>query len=60
MWVSRVPDALLERYGLVQRTCEQNRRVYKDVMIYRKDYKLSELDNEFIDELCRVRRKIFG
>ena len=60
MWVSRVPDALLERYGLVQRTCEQNRRVYKDVMIYRKDYKLSELDNEFIAELCRVRRKIFG
>ena len=60
MWVSRVPDVLLERYGLVQRTCEQNRRVYKDVMIYRKDYKLSELDNEFIAELCRVRRKIFG
>ena len=57
MWVSRVPDALLERYGLVQRTCEQNRRVYKDVMIYRKDYKLSELDKRFITALCEAKRK---
>ena len=37
MWVSPVPQELLDRYGLIQRSCEQNGRVYKDVMIHRRD-----------------------
>lgn len=60
MWVSPVPARLLERYGLVQRPCAENPRVYKDVMIYRKDYKLTDLDQAFISELCRVRREVFS
>ncbi len=60
MWVSPVPDILLERYGLVQRSCEENKRVYKDVMIYKKDYVLSDLDNLFIAELCKSKREIFN
>lgn len=59
MWVSPVPPDLLARYGLVQRVCGENRRIYKDMMIYRKDYRLTELDRAFISELCRVRREIF-
>lgn len=59
MWVSRMPPRLLERYGLVQRDCEGDRKVYKDVMIHPKDHRLTELDNEFIFELCRVKREIF-
>lgn len=58
MWVSPVPDKLLERYGLVQRVCAENKRVYKDVMVYRKGYRLTELDKLFISELCRVKREI--
>lgn len=57
MWVSPVPAPLLERYGLVQRQCKENRKVYKDVLIYRKDYRLSELDQLFITELCNSRRQ---
>lgn len=56
MWVSPLPDKLLERYGLVQRTCSDNRKVYKDVLIHRRDYQLSELDKRFITELCNSKR----
>lgn len=59
MWVSPVPDNLLERYGLVQRNCEENKQIYKDVMIYSKDYILSDLDNIFISELCKSKRETF-
>ena len=57
MWVSPVPDKLLESYGLIQKQCVDNKRSYKDVLIYRRDYRLSELDNIFITELCRSKRK---
>ena len=57
MWVSPIPDKLLELYGLVQRECIDNRRIYKDVLIYRKDYHLTELDSRFITELCRSKRQ---
>lgn len=56
MWVSPVPDTLLERYGLVQRKCCDNQRKYRDVLIYNKDYRLTELDNLFVSELCKSKR----
>ncbi len=59
MWVSPIPRTLLERYDLVQVKCAENTKVYKDVMVHRKDYHLSELDNIFITELCRSKREIF-
>lgn len=52
MWVSPVPDALLERFGLVQFKCvDCGRKSYKDVLIYNKKYKFSELDMVFIERL---------
>ena len=60
MWVSPVPERLLSRYGLVQCLCPENQKIYKDIIIHRKDYKLSELDMAFISELCRVKREVFS
>ena len=57
MWVSPISQKLLDRYGLVQIECEDNKKVYKDVLIYRKGYKLSSLDKQFISELGEVKRK---
>ena len=37
--------------------CNSNTKIYKDVLIYRKDYRLTALDRAFIDELCRAKRK---
>lgn len=60
MWVSTIPQKLLQRYGLTQRVCEENRRVYKDVLIYRRDYTLSSLDNLFIEQLVKAKRDVIG
>ena len=54
MWVSLVPDHVLERYDLVNRVCENDRPVYKDVLVYKKDYVLSDLDNAFIEEIKKA------
>ena len=60
MWGSPLPEQWLSRYGLMQHSCEDNTAAYKDVIVYRKDYKLSTLDRAFISELCRVKREVFG
>ncbi len=59
MWASPIPQSLLGRFGLVQKTCSENHKVYKDLIIYKKDYHLTELDRAFITELCRVKRELF-
>ena len=56
MWVSPVSQKLLDRYGLVSRSCEGNKRIYKDVLVYHKGYKLSKLDRDFITALCEAKR----
>lgn len=57
MWVSPVPTSLLKRYNLVQKKCADNKKIYKDVLIYKNGYKLSKLDKLFIAELCESKRK---
>lgn len=57
MWVSPAPEKLLKRFGLVQKKCVDNKKIYKDVLIYKNGYKLSSLDREFITELCNSKRK---
>ena len=58
MWVSPASEKMLQRYGLVQKKCVDNERVYKDVLIYKEGYKLSKLDKEFITALCESKRRI--
>jgi len=57
MWVSPVPDGLLAKHGLIQKKCGANTKLYKDVLIYRSDYRLTSLDNIFITELCKAKRQ---
>ena len=57
MWVSPASQQILDRYNLVQRVCEGNKKVYKDVLIYHKGYRLSKLDKDFITALCDAKRK---
>ncbi len=60
MWVSPVPQSLLDKYGLIQKKCEQNKKIYKDVLIYRKGYKLTELDKRFIEEVSKAKKIIYN
>lgn len=57
IWVSPVPDDISERYGLTMRKCADNTKVYKDVLIYKKDYTLTKTDKAFITELNDAKRK---
>ena len=56
MWVSPLPERLLRQLHLVQRKCADNQRMYRDMLIHRQDYQLTELDKCFITELTRSRR----
>ena len=56
MWVSPVTDKLLSAYDLVARHCADSRTVYKDMLIYREGYRLSDLDKKFITALCVAKR----
>lgn len=58
MWVSPMPKAVLKRYGLVQRTCSDVKKTNKDMLIYQNNYRLSSVDQMFLDELENVRRNI--
>lgn len=59
MWVSPMPERILECHGLIQRECPDNTKAYKDVLIYRKNYELSELDKRFITEVHKSIRNNF-
>jgi hypothetical protein len=51
MWASPTPSSILERYPLVQRTCEIPGNLYKDVFIYRKGYRLTREDSLFLQKV---------
>ena len=59
MWVSPIPQDMLDKYNLVERKCSFNTKTYKDVLIYRKKYHLTKLDNEFISKIEGAKKKYF-
>jgi len=59
MWVSPAPQTMLDRYGLVQKKCVQNKKIYKDILIYKTGYKLTDMDRRFVKELNLAKQKIF-
>ena len=59
MWVSPVPQQLLDNYNLAQIRVKGSEKPYKDVLIYRRDYRLSDLDREFISAVHRAKQQYF-
>ncbi len=60
MWVSPVPQQLLDNYNLAQIRVKGSEKPYKDVLIYRRDYRLSDLDREFIAAVHRAKQQYFA
>lgn len=58
MWVSPLPQNVLDRYGLVEKRCQDAQRKNKDVLIYPTLYHLNELDKAFIRYLYEVRDEV--
>lgn len=59
MWVSPLPDSVLKRYNLAQVKCKENRTVSKDVFIHPSNYKFTQYDAIFLQELDNVINKTF-
>ena len=55
MWVSPVSQSLLDKYNLIQKKCTSNKKIYKDVLIFRKGYVFTDLDRQFIEDLNRAK-----
>ncbi|MDD3193691.1 MAG: LysR family transcriptional regulator [Oscillospiraceae bacterium] len=58
MWVSPMPQEVLDRYGLVQRKCDVIDFRMKDLLIYPEGYRFSALDEAFIQQVEQVRDEI--
>ncbi len=57
MWLETASEDSLKKYNLVEKVCSGNDRLYRDVLIYRKDYRMTALDKLFVTELCNAKRK---
>lgn len=57
MWVSPISQKMLDDYNLVVKQCPDNKKTYKDVLIYREGYKFTPLDELFIAKLNEVKNK---
>ena len=60
MWASPVQKDILDRFGLTQLECKDNKRICKDILIRKQNYTLTELDKRFIEEIVKAKREIFG
>lgn len=60
MWASPTPNSIFETYPLVQKKCSVQDNFYKDVLIYRKGYRLTEEDKLFIHEVKKVVESLKG
>lgn len=57
MWMSPISEEIQNKYGLVVKKCSGSGKVYRDVLIYRKGYKLTALDNAFIKQVIETGNK---
>ncbi len=57
MWVSPIPQKTLDRYGLITKGCRNNTKIYKDILVYKKNSKLTALDRAFIEQLHESKSK---
>lgn len=56
-WTCPLSEETVGRYGLVMKSCSDYEKKYKDILIYRKGYNMTELDKKFVTELCTAKRR---
>ena len=57
-WSAPLPESILSGYGLVQLGADSFKRKCKDILIYRRGYEMSVLEEQFLSELESVREDI--
>lgn len=56
-WSTPLGEQTARRFGLVQRACSDCVRSYTDVLVYEKNYALTDTDKQFIAQLKRATQK---
>ena len=58
IWTSPAPASELERHGCIQRRCHGEVPKFKDVLIHHREYRLKEIDKQFIACLNKVKDEL--
>ncbi|WHH60618.1 LysR family transcriptional regulator [Petroclostridium sp. X23] len=58
MWVCPIPEKWLVKYNLIQRKCKAPGHVHKDLLIFSKSYKLTEVDFRFVNILFESKNEV--
>ncbi len=59
MWVSPVPEHILNKYGLVQKRCGAYAKYMKDVLVFKENHMHKKSEKEFLD-LLREKIREYG
>ena len=59
MWVSPVPEHILNKYGLVQKRCGAYAKYMKDVLVFKENHVHKKSEKEFLD-LLREKIREYG
>lgn len=55
MWVSPIPEEILNNNNLVQKKCSNSSVCFKDVLIAKSDYQFSAYASRFLESLQQVK-----
>lgn len=58
MWVSPLPQKVLQQHRLIQLPCTTSRYRYKDILIYHEDYPFTGYAKQFYDILLQTKEEI--
>ena len=58
MWTSPTPSNILNTMPLVEKKCNVSNNLYKDVLIYKKGYKLDRQEKLFVSIVKKVVQKL--
>ena len=56
-WLPPMPEQYLQRWGLIQRPCEDNTVVYQDALVYNPQYAMTDIEAGFVQYVIREYRK---
>lgn len=55
MWEDPIPSDIRERFGICQQACSLEHRIFRDVLICRRDHRFGDLEELFLEELEKQR-----
>lgn len=58
MWSSPISERMMKRYGLRSIKVEDSGKKYKDVLVYKKNYRFTNVDESFLKILNRVKHDL--